>query len=133
MKITYQKLSHTTGLEGPSQDPWTYEIYTFENNFKKVELRVGLVESLHVNGHKALIMPEPYDGNENHEQLFEEHTGMTVRDFQRTYSRIHNPKNCPKCGSKKREWFSGFPGEEFMACSNCGQIIDQSFDIGAVI
>lgn len=135
MNITFQKLSITSGTEGPSHDAWSYSILTFENNHKKVELKQGLVSRLTINGENVPYSPfkaDPFE-DENFDECFFLQTGFTIKQFYKTYNRIRNPKNCPNCGNTGRVDMEGFPGESFTCCNNCGQIIDSHFDIGAVI
>lgn len=136
-KITRQKLSIVNGTEGPSHDPYSYDILTFENNLKKVELKLGLIDWIKFNGQQIKVTREDiFNDNEIYQKLHElflQHTGLTVDQFMKAYNRIKNPKHCPNCESSKKQWYSGFPGEEFMACGQCGKVLDYHFNMGAII
>lgn len=138
MTITYQKLSIETGTEGFKHDPYSYSIYIFENDNKKIEWKQGLVEWLKVNGETIKVYKEnPFEEEDTfykkYEALFKKHTGLDYDQFMKAYEKIKNPKYCPDCGSKKRTWASGFPGETFMVCGDCGKIVDYNFDLEAIM
>lgn len=128
--ITYQKLSIETGIEGPKHDPYSYQVLIFENNYNKIELKQGAFNCwIKVNGKKF----EEDEAPNGIDWMFKLRTGLHPWEFERIYQRIKNPKHCPRCGSTKRKWVSGFPGETFTVCRACEQIIDCDFHMGAII
>jgi len=123
------KLYITQSAEGPKHDPYLCRSLIFLKDELKVEYKEGLYERMVINGTEILPQHLLFPL----EEAFEIATGITVHQFQRYYERIHNPKRCPNCGSKRRKWMSGFPGEEFMMCYDCDRIIDCTFNEGAII
>ena len=123
------KLYITQSAEGPKHDPYLATSCIFLKDGDKIEYKTGLVEMLVINGKVV----HEWDLDHPLTKAFEIVTGITVKQFIRYYERIHNPKRCPNCGSKRRKWMSGFPGEEFMMCYDCDRIIDCTFNEGAII
>lgn len=144
MKVT---LSH--GTEGPRHDPYSYDEYTF--SFKRpngkevpVKLHLGLAEYLKVDDvdvtRKYLRLTKGrnwIDDNQLYKSIqkyFNKHFHISLIDF---FNHIEGEaygksiEHCQKCGSDELDWKSGYPGESFLVCSKCGNIVESEFDPNA--
>jgi hypothetical protein len=116
------KLTRNTGSEGPSHDPYSYTEQTVEKDGKTVTLHLGLAEWLKVDGKRTEGDAGPLAAE------FEKLTGFNPETFDVAYDAIHDPEHCPKCQSTERKTESGMPGEKFLVCGSCGEIIDTRFN-----
>lgn len=111
-----------SGTEGPRQDPYSYTEY----HVRGVVLHLGLAEWIRVQGHDRL----PEHGVTPLE-CFERLTGFTPDLLEKAYRK--SISRCRKCGCKRLESQSGFPGEELIVCSRCGEIITTEFHESEII
>lgn len=123
------KLSIGRGHEGPVRDPYSYDELNFTKDGLEVTLHSGFAEWIEINGKRT----NSYDEDANIYTMFEEATGLTVKEFEKAHHRINHPVKCPKCKSKKRGYETGFPGESFEVCGNCGHILNTHFNESAIM
>ena len=124
------KIRITTGTEGPRHDPYGFEEITVERDEMKVTAHFGLADYLELNGTRMLLSSTDIEYIEN---MFTQLTGINFKQARRYFDRIENPRRCRHCGTKRFEWFSGFPGESLMMCVNCGRIVATNFNMAEVI
>jgi uncharacterized protein YerC len=129
-------LTKRHGTEGSQHDPYSYEELIFKRKELKVVLHYGLAEWIEINDQRTLR--DDYSENIPLKEIniykkFEESTGLSTINFERVYDRINHPKKCKKCGSKKRAFMSGFPGETFEMCGKCEHIINTHFNESAIM
>jgi hypothetical protein len=107
------------GSEGPYWDPYGYTeycLYEEKEHYgllvsEKVVLHLGLDSWIKKNG-QLLV-------EEDCEQLWEKMTKLSLKNFEDYEHRAHSePRVCPVCGSKKKEYSSGYPGETFVYCDS---------------
>jgi len=126
------KIKH--GSEGPKWDPYGFtEIEFTKTDGTVVTYHGGLAEWCKVeykDGKKYLI-----DNLEESSILFKLETGLTPDEAEEWYYKMEasKEKQCQECGSRKLEWKSGYPGEELLICSKCGEVANCHFDESAVI
>lgn len=130
-------LSHWSGTEGPSYDPYAYEEWEFtstDGNLK-VELHSGLSEYCKVEV-KSILGGWPLrlkEYNESAYALWERMTGLSPGKLVRYSSRIDGPpRKCPECGSKKRNYADGYPGETLTLCGKCNSIVHTEVNWSAI-
>jgi hypothetical protein len=119
-------VSIITGTEGPKYDPYSYTEAIVEQK-DIVRLHIGLVTWISING-SNLSAHDPEDIMKE----FSKRTGF--KDLLAVERCLrHLMSKCRKCGCKKLHWVNGYPGETFLICDNCKDVIRSEFDIQAVI
>lgn len=113
------------GSEGPSSDPYSYVEYdlTEKKTKRRIILHLGLAEWLKVNGK---IISE----FENSESVFENMTKLSPDAIDEAIS--DKQSRCKKCGSTETKTQSGYPGETFVICANCGEHLDTHMSWSAI-
>jgi hypothetical protein len=145
-------MTHVTrksGSEGPKHDPYSYEEFSVEkDDGRTAVLHLGLGEWLILNGKKKTVddfLPDPAEMNgirnawDVARQIasnrmfiaFEEVLGITLKSWTRAEQKLHS--RCPKCKGHDLERVSGYPGETFLICSKCKEIVDSHFNEAAII
>ena len=117
------------GIEGPAYDPYHFtEIQFTRTDGVVVTLHAGLGDWLTLTyGLTGWVM-----GKGNPDEAFARLTGITPAKAMQIWERRHHPSRCPKCKSRKQEWFAGYPGEQICQCSKCGSFIACTFDPSVV-
>jgi hypothetical protein len=66
------------------------------------------------------------------EKPFKRKTGWDLGDF---LNAMECPEHyvCRKCGCEEVEYQSGFPGETFIICAECKEIISEEFNESAIM
>lgn len=120
------EFSFRSGTEGPRYDPYGWNEICAEKNGKVYVLHMGLAQWLSIDGtHQQDI---PFDDVSS---KFEEIIGMKIEDImQQNYS---ERSRCPKCGCEELENQDGYPGEHFVVCSKCKEIVDTIFHESEII
>jgi hypothetical protein len=136
------------GSEGPKHDPYAFEETTVVSTDGKVEATVheGLDVFLKVGNERILTYADVRGPNVHIDWLdealyrkidewFEKEFGATftviMRVFRRRKARLM--EKCVKCGSRKLEWYKGYPGESILVCNECGNPNACEFNESAVI
>lgn len=117
------------GSEGPRHDPYHYD-----------EITVTRLDGSWVTIHVGLALwAEASDGRkiDNYQEalvLFERLAGISLPVAYKSYHevRVRRYTRHP-CGQKHFIDVQGYPGESFVFCRKCGDAIDSSFNINAVI
>ena len=145
-QCTICTISHTSGSEGPDEDPYHYEEYVVIHKGKATTIHVGLANFITIGtvskelvGYKVLnertvmtlTSEMKFDDLANH---FEQLTGIRVSCLSRYENRINRPyaSKC-KCGSRTFKSIGGFPGEHIQVCLKCGMFVDHTFDKSQII
>ena len=110
------KVQRTTGAEGPKHDPYHYEEWDVKVPGFHVILHEGLAEWLSVNG----VMQEWRYDVKKRRAIFATHVGYTLQQILRIYERLSS--RCSKCGGTDFTEETGYPGEYFNVCCDCGHI-----------
>jgi len=132
MKIVERRIYNKDGVEGPKYDPYGWVEYTLLVNGKRFVYHLGLAEWIRLPNNKRIDMTIKRNGKII-DKIFEKLTGLNFLGLEKAWERIHNPKKCKKCGSKKRKWMNGFPGETLEVCGKCDRIIYSHFDESAIM
>lgn len=125
--------SERRGTEGPRHDPYGYTELTVQFRGHEVILHEGLAEWLVIDG----TMYDPKNQmaqlgpRATNRQMFEAFLGFTPDQLARWDRKLKS--RCRDCGSKSFKYASGYPGEEFVLCADCGQVIDSDFYESAII
>jgi hypothetical protein len=123
IKTSRGTLSITTGSEGPKHDPYGFiEYHAKGKGGKEVTLHQGLGDYLKV-GQVRLEVPK----GKSLTEVFKEETGLDPHKVERWHAK--RPLRC-KCkeGKPQLEWTPGYPGEHFLMCRKCGDILDSTFN-----
>ncbi len=105
---------------GPRHDPYsrtTYVLKTGDKTVRLVDCSLAMREWVEV-----VVGEAEWQIDGNPREAFLEHTGLTVRQFQKAHERIHGcPSRCGRCGSRLAIG-SGYVGEDVAYCpkSECG-------------
>lgn len=131
------RLSEKHGSEGPGWDPYSYSEWTFTSTD-------GLVTAV-FHGGLAVWCKVTYDSPTFHKvqlrtedereapRMWEAWTGLSIDKTEKVMHRIDHPRRCPKCGGLGRREADGYPGETFLLCTNCDQVVGSFFDESAII
>jgi hypothetical protein len=128
----------THGSEGPRHDPYAYtEIKVTRADGRWAKIHGGLGEWLVVGlpVSNALGVEERcINGNPEYlRSMFELAVGITPELAEKTVHRMDaNRIYHHKCGQKYLEWVSGYPGETFLQCGKCGDILESTFNRSAI-
>lgn len=122
------KVSLSTGTEGPSYDPYSYDELTAETPKGTLVVHLGLAEWSEFNG----IRFEHYNEGDWADAALVAHTGYTWRQLERFASRKN--QYCPATANHRHNPYSmaGFPGETFEVCAACGQMLNSYFSRSAI-
>ena len=132
------KIISKAGVEGPRYDPYAYEeliIYhrTSDDMPERIiTIHEGLVNYVKINDNDKVSF-----STDEHEygcmsSYVEGLLGVTLKTLHRISEKKSNPNKCPKCYSKKLQWFPGYPGETILVCMNCNNLVTSSFDKSAI-
>jgi hypothetical protein len=124
------------GSEGPKHDPYHYDEIRFTSTDKSLSVvfHNGLAEWLTVgrviDGRTYSFVPV-HAGYKDLRRFFEYLTGLTPEGALRA---IHQRKERRLRAHRKHDvnWKSGFPGEAFLYCSTCGDVLDSTFNRSAI-
>lgn len=120
---TTRKVTIRSGTEGPHHDPYGYEEYSIVTPGQHVTLHDGLTCYLKVNGETTYAhTPDEVRGLFTR---FAELTGGSPADW-RKWQAQRNSK-CRACGCKRLAWVAGYPGESFLMCRKCDEVVDSQF------
>ena len=119
----------THGTEGPRHDPYAYsEIHFTRRDGIRVTLHTGLCNWIQFGDARS---DERMD-YENACTAFYYLTGYRAHECERFVRKANEARYRAHRAHGGFEWSSGFPGEELCFCK-CGQVIDSTFNIGAII
>ena len=126
IKTSKMLIQISTGSEGPFWDPYAYTEWhvTFTDGRPSLTLHMGLVEWLKIGDHK-------HEAKEGLDKVFAEMAGFHPAELEKWLNKARS--RCRKCGSRKGEWQSGYPGESFLICVKCGEHMDYMFNESAII
>ena len=123
-----------SGSEGPRHDPYGYEEWSITRaDGRKVTVHIGgLIEWVRYDDGRSKRQFDCADTNLL--AKFEACAGVSLHAVRRAYSaaKARRVKYHP-CGQKHIHWVLGYPGEELLACEQCGTIFDSEFNLSAVI
>jgi hypothetical protein len=137
-------ISITTGSEGPSHDPYSYERVRVERDGLDIVMHVGLDHWLKINGRKVrvILKPGPYPEPINQyyrdlDEIFERHAGISYDAARKAYYEFAN-RRVSRCVNGKKTHGRiisqrGFPGESFSTCERCGNVVDYYFNESEVM
>lgn len=122
-----------SGSEGPNFDPYHYdEITVTRADGRKATIHRGLAEWMrywdgrferHFHDSYAILRSK-----------FEACVGCTPEEAERTFHRLKERRiTHHACGMRHIKSVDGYPGETFMLCDKCGDILDSSFDHSAIV
>jgi hypothetical protein len=140
-------LTIKTGSEGPHHDPYGYIEFTFtrkriQRKGKTVVLHLGLAEWIQINDRKLDAPRRLRMSNSHNARAIGKARMKWFNDRfakETGYSRVQWERFCRKarercrCGCKQFETQSGYPGESFEVCTNCGAIVSCDFNESAII
>ena len=126
------KVSLKSGLTGPGHDPYGWDSITVERlghtfTLTSCGLRGCKVDEDEIEGDWVF-------GKEEIMKLsakFKELTGGFPGEWTKWYYALRS--KCRKCGCYETESMSGYPGESFEICVNCGEHVDYHFNEAAII
>ena len=117
-----------TGSEGPRHDPYHFTEVTVEGRAGRVTYHSGLGDWTKLDGDLV------DDVTGEAKIAFERLTGVTPDVAEQTYYKLKHRRTARhSCGTKHLRWQAGYPGEELLMCEKCGDVLDSTFDISAVI
>lgn len=121
------------GTEGPRHDPCSYENITVTRaNGDQVTFHSGLdiwAEAKFASGHGFKT-----DDPEDSADLFTRVAGVTVRTAERAFREtLQRPYRFHICGEKYLKGVDGYPGEHFVVCGKCGDVLEVQFSLSEVI
>jgi hypothetical protein len=123
------KIKMRHGSEGPRHDPYHFEEVT-------VTRADGRWATLHTG---LAVWVKTSDGRweERDEKkafaIFGEVAGIAPRAVEKAEREKHDRRyRFHPCGQKHFEGASGYPGESFVVCRKCGDVIDYAFDRSAI-
>ena len=138
-----------TGSEGPHHDPYAYEEWTIKSDDPrltdpdlKLTIHYGLGEwfqlsSVGYTGFKFLknhLLEEQWGLSLN--RYIETVSGYTFEQIKRIYRKVNRPF-CRECmvypKSNQISYEQGYPGEELLIHSKCGNIIAADQDMSYII
>ena len=120
-------LEHDTTVEGPAHDPYHVDLWTVIRFGKEFFLRIGGLSSCYkIDG----VVQDIDDHYLSAIEQFEDGTGL---DFDRLQTYLHRLNSRCVCGCWKTKSESGFPGETFNVCVQCGEHVSYDFDMQAII
>lgn len=108
-----------------------YKVELIEYNYGRSILAVSQGNHQNIIGHEREEHYNP-TGTDIYE-VFKQYTGYTDTQIMKFIQKRNNPKNCPKCGSHKSRWESGFPGETYRICNDCDNAIGYNFNRSAIM
>ena len=117
------------GSEGPKHDPYHVTEYLITRaSGDHGSLRMGMGVSLNINGRTI---------NEDSEkkliERFEKLCGVSMHVLEKTIEGALARKiRQHPCGSKHMHNCDGYPGESFLVCHRCGDVIDSQFNRAAI-
>lgn len=121
------------GTEGPRHDPYSFREYTVERpSGAKAVLHVGLGTWAKVRWPDEYVEQEKWN-EQRAIRIFERVAGVSLHVLEKALEERearkyrHHP-----CGRRNFEYARGFPGETFVVCKTCGEVIDSHFDRSAV-
>lgn len=123
--LVQQKLSHTSGTEGPRMDPYCYDEWKLVRQVQygpvwEYRLHVGLSEQLSIYKNGQLVKSFEESPQESWNRL----THIPVDLLPKLFRRIDGPfDRCGACHSRKLGYSDGFAGETIQYCGNCGAIL----------
>lgn len=128
-------MSHVTmrnGTEGPRHDPYAYTELTVERpDGRKVVVHMGLatwVDARWPNG-----MQRTADSEREAFEVFEEVAGVTYPAAVKALLNLPQRRmRQHPCGTRFFCDQPGYPGESFVVCSKCGDVVDSHFDRSAI-
>jgi hypothetical protein len=114
-----------SGSEGPAHDPYHFEEVTFTGRNGKTTYHCGLAMWLEHNGVRI--------ESEVHE-AWRRLTGFdSVERAVNIYRMLPWRNHAARCPERKRfKCESGYPGESFIVCEACGEIIESHFNRSAI-
>ena len=116
-----------TGTEGPRHDPYSYTEITVRLPRKApVTIHYGLGEWLRI-GNDA-----QHDIHGYSDQVLRTLTGYSITQAERIVRKAREADYRLHKAHGGYHWSSGFPGESLCFC-RCGNVIDSTFDEGAII
>jgi hypothetical protein len=121
-----------TGSEGPRHDPYHYEEITVTRpDGRKVVLHQGLAEWMtYFDGR---VLREFQDRSHILQSKFEIVAGVSVNVAAKAFhEKTNRPIKYHACGQKHLQWVSGFPGEQLLHCTKCGDIVGSTFNRSAI-
>lgn len=117
------------GVEGPRHDPYQVTEYLVTRSTgAHGALRMGIGLSLNINGFAI------YEDDEKKLiKRFEELCGCSLHVLEKA---VHNAPlrrmRSHKCGMKHMREVAGYPGETFIICGKCGDVMDSHFNRSAI-
>ena len=117
----------TTGTEGPKHDPYGYQEYAITTPNGVTVLHEGLGVWISFRGE---MLSTPHGEHYIRKHMFPALTGYTVEQIERIHRRLKD--RCLNCGSRDFRSESGYPGETFDVCSDCGHVVNVYFDRRAI-
>ncbi len=121
-----------SGSEGPSFDPYHFDEITVDRpNGDVVTIHQGLAEWCKVErGGRTVFEVE---GGGPSRTLFEAYVGCSPSIVERAYHSLPGRRmKAHACRPRSFLDVGGFPGESLTICNHCGEVVDYSFDRGAV-
>jgi len=119
------KVRVETGSEGPHWDPYSYTEYHVRTPGGKTVLHEGLGDWMSFDDVK-------FEGcfHADLRRLFTGMVGFSVEQLERIARKLNS--KCRKCGCVEFDEESGYPGETFEICHECGHIQSSRFSRSAV-
>ncbi len=124
-----------TGSEGPHYDPYHYT----EIRVKRVSPSFTGTIISH-DGFVEWVRVEWPDGkverftDTDRDVWFELYAGISTKTALRAHQEAQARRiRYHRCGERNLMWAEGYPGESFLVCGKCKDVLQYHFDIGAVI
>ena len=125
-------VSYNSGSEGPRHDPYHYDEVTIDRkNGDVVTIHMGLAAWCKVKRHGKTVFQ--VDGETAAQTLFEWYAGITFhKAIGLQYTLFRRRVKYHACGTRFLKSVSGYPGESFTICDNCGAHLDYHFNRSVV-
>jgi hypothetical protein len=127
------KVHVRNGTEGPHHDPYGFREYTVQRpSGVRAVLHVGLGTWARVRWRDEYVETEKWD-ERLAVAMFETACGVSFAALERAVARKKSRRYTRHaCGQRYLRYAQGHPGESFVVCSKCGDVIDSHFDRSVV-
>jgi len=131
IKTDQYSINIRKGTYGPEHDPYAFEEFDIVLPNKKITCHEGMCYILTINGDEKnderFLQYDDYRQRVISEAGFDPFKVILETDLGRKPCKCEGNGNEPDL-----EWIDGFPGEHFLQCKICHEIVDSQFCISEV-
>jgi len=126
IKIDEYEIELSTGSEGPDFDPYSFQEIEITSSDVKLTCHSGL--GLWIKTADKETTYREYD-----EMIVDLVTILGFDPWAKIEEYQDRPKECKcKSGEQELEWIDGYPGEHFLMCKKCKEIVDTEFCLSEI-